>query len=47
MSFERDRGSQKLVPLMKKMEPAGVTEYWHKKNMLSIDGYPTGVLNEA
>ncbi len=48
MSFESDRGSQKLVPFYeKKMGPAGVTEYWRKRNMLSIDGYPTGVLNET
>ena len=47
ISSKSDRGSQKLAPFYEKMGPAGITEYWRKKNMLSIDGYPTGVLNEA
>ena len=47
ISSESDRGSQEWVPFHKKMGPAGVTEYWHKRNMLNIDGYPTGALNEA
>ena len=46
MRFERDRGSQELVPFYEKMGSEGVTEYWRKKNMLSIDGFPTGVLNK-
>lgn len=47
ISSERDRGSQELVPFYEKMGLTGVTEYWRERNMLSMDGYPTGALNEA
>ena len=35
-----------LVPFYEDMGPDGVTDYWRRKNTLSIDGKPTGVLDE-
>lgn len=47
MVFERERGSDELLPFYEEMGPVGVTAYWRKKNVESIDGYPTGIFNEA
>ena len=33
-----------LVPFYAEMGVKGVEEYWHGKNVLSIDGKPTGVV---
>lgn len=44
MRFERDRADQELVPFYAEMGPDGVKDYWARKNVLSIDGRPTGVL---
>ncbi len=44
MSFERQRGEEELVPFYAEMGPEGVEAYWRRKNVLSVDGKPTGIL---
>jgi hypothetical protein len=44
MSFERQRGEEELVPFYAEMGPEGVEAYWRRKNSLSVDGKPTGIL---
>jgi hypothetical protein len=46
MQFVKSRGESELVPFYEDMGPDGVTDYWRRKNTLSIDGKPTGVLDE-
>ena len=46
MRFEEQRGEKELAPFYEEMGPDGVTEYWRRKNMLSIDGKPTGIFDE-
>ena len=46
MQFERDRGMEELVPFYDEMGPDGVTRYWRKKNMRSIDGFSTGIFDD-
>lgn len=47
MSFVRQRLPDELVPFYEKMGPDGVARYWKRKNTLSLDGKPTGVLPEG
>lgn len=44
MSFSRDRGPDELLPFYEEMGPAGVRDYWRRKNAVSLDDRPTGVL---
>lgn len=44
MTLERQRGEEELVPFYADMGPDGVEAYWRRKNVLSIDGKPTGIL---
>lgn len=46
MEFKRDRVDKELVPYFEDMGPEGVAEYWHKKNSVSIDGKPTGIVKD-
>ncbi len=46
MAFTRSRGEEELVPFYRDMGPAGVQDYWRRKNMTTIDGKPTGVLDD-
>ena len=47
MSFVRTRADTELVPYYENMGPEGVRAYWKKKNALSIDGQPTGILSDS
>ena len=47
MSVVRTRAETDLVPWYADMGPSGVDAFWHKKNMVSIDGQPTGILAEV
>lgn len=44
MEFRRPRADTELVPFYAEMGEAGVEEYWRRKNVMSIDGKPTGVV---
>jgi hypothetical protein len=44
MTFQDQRGEDELVPFYAEMGPDGVAAYWRRKNTLSLDGKPTGVL---
>jgi hypothetical protein len=44
MTFSRERGDEELVPFFAKMRPEEMEAYWRRKNSLSIDGQPTGIL---
>lgn len=45
MSLVRSRGETELEPLFADMGPDKVEAYWRKKNMESLDGAPTGILD--
>jgi len=46
MAFRNSRAETELVPFYEAMGPDGVDAYWRKKNVISIDGKPTGIFNE-
>lgn len=41
--FKEQRGERELLPFYTDMGEDGVRAYWQRKNMLSIDGKPTGI----
>ncbi len=43
MDFQKERADEELVPHYEQMGQEGVEKYWRKKNLLSIDGKPTGI----
>ncbi len=47
MKFVESRAEKELVPFYEDMGPKGVTEFWRKKNTLSIDGRPTGIFDDV
>lgn len=47
MAFEADRVDDELLPFFAEMGPDGVADYWRRKNALTLDGVPTGVLADA
>lgn len=46
MAFERDRADSELVPFYEEMGPEGVEAYWRRKNVVSVDGRPTGIFGQ-
>ena len=44
MEYQRPRADTELVPFYAGMGVAGVEAYWERKNVTSIDGKPTGVV---
>ncbi len=46
MEFRRSRGEAELVPYFTKLGPDGVQDYWQRKNMVTVDGAPTGLLQD-
>ncbi|MEM9765070.1 MAG: pyridoxamine 5'-phosphate oxidase family protein [Pseudomonadota bacterium] len=44
MAFEGGRGEKELVPFFEEMGEAGVEDFWRRRNAVSIDGRPTGIL---
>ena len=44
MPVARERGPEELLPFYAEMGEDGVRDYWRRKNAVSIDGAPTGVL---
>lgn len=46
MTFAGDRASRELTPFYADMGAEGVTQYWRKKNVTTIDGFQTGVFED-
>lgn len=46
MNFEKPRADEDLIPYYEKMGPEEVEKYWLRKNMLSLDGAATGIVEE-
>lgn len=46
MAFQKDRADDELVPYYADMGPEGVDAYWRKKNVETIDGFPTGLFED-
>ena len=44
MAFEKQRGPEELVPFYDETGTDGVRAYWKRKNLETIDGFPTGAL---
>jgi len=44
MEYKGQRGPEELVPFYADMGPDGVKDYWRRKNLETIDGYPTGTI---
>ncbi len=45
MDFVDQRGPAELLPFFQDMGPDGVEDFWRKKNSVSIDGKPSGILS--
>ena len=46
MEYQRPRADTELVPFYAEMGEAGVEAYWRRKNVLSIDGKTTGLVED-
>ncbi|MGB0865229.1 MAG: pyridoxamine 5'-phosphate oxidase family protein [Granulosicoccaceae bacterium] len=46
MQLSRTRADEELLPFYEEMGEKGVKDYWSRKNMLSIDGTPTGLFDK-
>jgi len=46
MTYEKDRVADELTPFYADMGPDGVSDYWKKKNLKTIDGFPTALLDD-
>lgn len=47
MSIVRTRAEEDLVPWYAQMGEHGVEHFWRRKNLTSIDGLPTGLLQDV
>ena len=47
MTFAASRAETELVPFYAEMGEQGVRDYWARKNVLSIDGSPTGIFEDV
>ncbi|WP_317055461.1 pyridoxamine 5'-phosphate oxidase family protein [Roseovarius rhodophyticola] len=47
MNFQESRADKELVPFYEKMGENGVRDYWRRKNTQTIDGKPTGILDDS
>lgn len=46
MAFEKSRGEEELEPFYDDMGTDGVTAFWQRKNVETIDGKPTGIFED-
>jgi len=44
MQFRAHRGPDELLPYYEEMGADGVRDYWKRKNVVSIDGFDTGLM---
>ncbi len=47
MTVVRPRAETELEPWYAEMGPEGVNKFWRKKNVTSLDGYPTQIFGET
>jgi len=47
MALVQPRADTELVPWYAEMGDAGVDAFWRKKNMVSLDGEPTGIFDDG
>ena len=47
MRFECQRGPDELLPFYDALGADGIRDYWGRKNAVSLDGRPTGILGSA
>lgn len=47
LEFRRSRAEDEMVPFYAAMGPDGVKDYWRRRNLLTIDGKPTGIFDDA
>ncbi len=43
MHFHKGRAEEELVPYFDDLGPEGTEKFWRKRNVVSIDGKPTGI----
>lgn len=43
MAFEKDRASVEMMPFFEELGDQGTDAFWRRKNVETIDGYPTGL----
>lgn len=46
MRYGGDRAAAELLPFYERMGPDGVEAYWRRKNLHTIDGLPTGLMDD-
>jgi len=46
MEFRKSRAEDGLVPFYDAMGDEGVRDYWRRKNAMTIDGNPTGIIED-
>lgn len=46
MNYVGDRGTSELLPFYEEMGPEGVRDYWGRRNAITIDSRPTGIIEE-
>lgn len=46
MDFKQSRAETELVPFYEEMGDDGVSDYWKRKNLTSLDGKPTGIFED-
>lgn len=46
MRFDAERAPDELLPFYEEMGRDGVADYWRKKNVATIDGFPTGLFED-
>ncbi len=47
MQFKKSRAEDELVPYFDDLGPQGTEKFWRKKNMVSLDGKPTGIFKDT
>lgn len=47
MEFKKSRAEEELVPYYEEMGVEGVSDYWRRKNTTTVDGEPTGILDDV
>lgn len=45
MPFQSSRAEEELLPFYADMGEEGVKKYWNRKNSVSLDGKPTGIID--
>ncbi|MEM7731394.1 MAG: pyridoxamine 5'-phosphate oxidase family protein [Pseudomonadota bacterium] len=46
MRFEKSRGEEELEPFFDQLGPAGVEDFWRRKNLETVDGKPTRLFGD-